>query len=84
MLNSLVQSKSLYHRLMFLELAAFAAEEFSMSFFNKHFGQMVFMFNKEKNKEVAMKWAKHSLKYREALGRYQSDHLYGTNVRETN
>jgi len=56
--------------MLFLELAYQAVDEFSMDFFNKYFSQLVFMFNKEKNRDVAGKWAVNSVKYREALGLY--------------
>mmetsp|Transcript_10948 Transcript_10948/g.8125 ORF Transcript_10948/g.8125 Transcript_10948/m.8125 type:complete len:105 (-) Transcript_10948:525-839(-) len=57
----------------FLEMASIASAECSMNFFNKHFAQLIFMFRKEKNKEVAIKFCKHVLKYRLSLSKYQHD-----------
>lgn len=47
--------------MIFLDLAALASNEFSMDFFNKNFAHLIFMFNKETNKTVAMRFAKYIL-----------------------
>lgn len=56
--------------MLFLELAAIATAEFSMESFNKYFSHLIFLFNKEKNKSVALRWAKYATEFREGLGLY--------------
>jgi hypothetical protein len=48
-----------------------------MDFFNKNFANFIFMYNKEKNKTVAVRFAKYILLFREALGSYQLEPIFG-------
>lgn len=44
LLKGLVQSKGSRERILFLDLAAIASEEFSQEYFNRHFAHLVFFY----------------------------------------
>lgn len=60
---------------MFLEIARYAVDEFSQEYFNKHVSHLLFLYQKEKNKEVAIIFSKYVTKFMEGLGN-RKDEFY--------
>jgi hypothetical protein len=71
-LKSLIQSKSAYHRLLFLELAVMAIDEFSSDYFTKNFSHLLFLYQKEKCSQVALQFSLNVCKYREGIGSHNT------------
>ena len=78
LMKTLVQSKSSIDRSMFLEIAYIAAQEFSQEYFNKHISHLIFLYQKEKNMQVAINFAKYVHKFKEGLGNHQTEYYLGS------
>ena len=73
----MINSKSAYDRLLFLDLSIMASDEFSSDYFSKNFSQLLFLYQKEKCAHVALQFSEHVLKYREAIGTHNTLEFMG-------